>query len=38
MLEAQLARAQGLKYLVVRDTTTGKFLHVTEAVAKAERE
>ena len=35
MLEAQLAHAQGLKDLVVRDKKTGKFLRVTEAMAKA---
>lgn len=35
MLEAQLAHAKGLKYLVVRNTKTGKFIRVTEAMAKA---
>ena len=35
MLEAQLAYAQGLKDPVVRDTKTGKFIRVTEAMAKA---
>jgi hypothetical protein len=34
MLEAQLAHAQGLKYLVVRNTKTGKFLRVNEAIAQ----
>ena len=35
MLEAQIAHAKGLSYLVVRDTKTGKVLRVTEAMAKA---
>lgn len=35
MLEAQLSHAKGLKYLVVRDKKTGKFIRVTEAMAKA---
>lgn len=34
LLDAQLAHAKGLKYLVVRDRTTGKFLRVTEAMAR----
>ena len=35
MLEAQIAHAQGLKYLVVRNMKTGKFLRVTQMMAKA---
>lgn len=35
LLEAQIAHAQGLKYLVTRDKKTGKFVRVTEAMAKA---
>lgn len=34
MVEAQIANAKGLKYLVVRDKT-GKFVKVTEAMAGA---
>ena len=35
MLEAQIAHAQGLKYLVVRNSKTGKVVRVTEMMAKA---
>lgn len=35
LIEAQLAHAEGLKYLVTRDKKTGKFIRVTEAMAKA---
>lgn len=34
MVEAQVANAQGLKYMVVRDKRTGKFVRVTEAMAR----
>lgn len=34
LIEAQLANAVGLKYLVTRDKKTGKFNRVTEAMAK----
>lgn len=34
LVAAQLANAKGLKYLVVRDKNTGKFLRVSEAMAK----
>ncbi len=30
MVEAQVAHAQGLKYLVIRDAKTGKFTRVTK--------
>lgn len=35
LVAAQMAQAQGLKYLVTRDRKTGKFIRVTEAMAKA---
>jgi hypothetical protein len=35
LVEAQIAHAEGLKYLVTRDKKTGKFIRVTEAMAKA---
>lgn len=35
LIAAQLAHAQGLKYLVTRDKKTGKFVRVTEAMARA---
>lgn len=35
LLAAQLANAKGLKYLVIRDKKTGKFLRVTEGMARA---
>lgn len=34
MIEAQIANATGLKYLVTRERSTGKFIRVTEAMAK----
>jgi len=34
ILEAQIAHAKGLKYLVTRDKKTGKFIRVTEAMAR----
>ena len=35
MVEAQVANAKGLKYLVIRDKKTGKFVKVTKAMARA---
>lgn len=35
MIEAQVANALGIKYLVVRAKAGGKFLRVTEAMARA---
>jgi hypothetical protein len=35
MLDAQIAHAQGLKYLVVRNSKTGKAVRVTEMMVKA---
>ena len=35
LVSAQIANAKGIKYLVVRQKSTGKFLRVTEALAKA---
>lgn len=35
LLEAQIAHAIGLKYLVTRDKKSGKFIRVTETMAKA---
>ena len=35
ILDAQLRNAQGIKYLVVRDKKKGKFIRVTEAMARA---
>ena len=32
---AQIAQAKGIRYLVTRDKKTGKFIRVTEAMAKA---
>jgi hypothetical protein len=37
LIEAQIANARGLKYLVVRDTKTGKFQRVGEAMARAKQ-
>jgi hypothetical protein len=37
LLDAQLANAIGLKYLVTRHKTTGKFIRVTEAMARQKR-
>lgn len=34
LLEAQIANAIGLKYLVTRHKTSGKFIRVTEAMAR----
>lgn len=34
LIQAQLAHATGLKYLVTRDKKTGKFIRVTEAMAR----
>jgi hypothetical protein len=38
LVEAQMANAEGLKYLVVRDKRTGKFERVTEAFARQQTE
>ena len=38
LVDAQIANAQGLKYLVVRDKKTGKFLRVGEARAAMQGE
>jgi hypothetical protein len=35
LVSAQMAHAEGLKYLVTRDKKSGKFIRVTEAMAKA---
>lgn len=35
LVAAQIDNAKGLKYLVTRDKTTGKFVKVTEAMAGA---
>lgn len=37
LIQAQLANAKGIKYLVVRDAKSGKFIRVTEAMAKAKQ-
>ena len=34
LIDAQIENALGIKYLVVRDKKTGKFIRVTEAMAK----
>lgn len=34
LLQAQIAHAEGLKYLITRDKKTGKFIRVPEAMAK----
>lgn len=34
LVEAQIANAMGIKYLVVRQKTTGKFVRVSEAMAR----
>lgn len=34
LVEAQVQHAKGLRYLVVRDKKSGKFLRVSEAMAK----
>jgi hypothetical protein len=38
MVAAQVDAAKGLKYLVTRDRKTGKFLRVTEAMARVKQE
>ena len=38
MLEAQIDHAKGLKYLVTREKRTGKFVKVSEAIARAANE
>jgi hypothetical protein len=38
MIEAQVANALGIKYLVTRDKKTGKFIRVTEAMARQKSE
>ncbi len=38
LIEAQLTHAKGLKYLVTRDKKTGKFVRVTEAMARLKQE
>ncbi len=35
IVDAQIANAKGIKYLVVRERKGGKFLRVTETMAKA---
>lgn len=35
LIDAQLAHAKGVKYLVTRDKKSGKFVRVTEAMARA---
>jgi hypothetical protein len=35
ILDAQIANAQGIKYLVVRERKGGKFIRVKEALARA---
>jgi hypothetical protein len=37
LLDAQLANAVGLKYLVTREKKTGKFVRVTQAMARRKR-
>jgi len=37
LVAAQIAHARGLSYLVTRDKKTGKFLRVTEAMARLKR-
>ena len=36
LVAAQLAHAKGLKYLVTRDKRSGKFIRVTEAMARVQ--
>lgn len=38
LIASQLANARGLKYLVTRDTKTGKFIRVGEAMARSSGE
>lgn len=35
LIHAQIANAKGISYLVTRDKRSGKFIRVTEAMAKA---
>ena len=37
LVDAQIANAKGLSYLVTRDKKTGKFLRVTEAMARVKQ-
>lgn len=37
LVSAQVSNAKGLKYLVTREKGTGKFIRVTEAMAKAKQ-
>lgn len=37
LIEAQIANAKGLKYLVTRERGTGKFIRVTEAMARVKQ-
>ena len=37
LIDAQVANASGLKYLVVREKGSGKFVRVTEAMARAKQ-
>jgi len=38
LLLAQIAHAEGLKYLVTRDKKTGKFIRVTETMARRKQD
>lgn len=38
LLQAQIDNANGVKYLVTRDKKTGKFIRVTEAMARAKQD
>lgn len=38
LIQAQIENAKGIKYLVTRNKTTGKFIRVTEAMAKLRSE
>jgi len=35
LIDAQIEQAKGLKYLVVREKSTGRFVRVSEGMAKA---
>lgn len=37
LIDAQIANANGLKYLVTRDKKTGKFIRVTQAMARVKQ-
>lgn len=37
LIDAQLANALGIKYLVIRSKKSGKFVRVTEAMARIKR-